>query len=717
VIGQTLSHYKILSKLGEGGMGAVYLAEDTTLDRKVALKVLTDELASDPTHLERFEREAKAIAALDHPNIITIHSVEEVDGVRFLTMGYVEGRTLDEVIPSSGLGLTEVMKVALPLVDALCAAHDRGVTHRDLKPSNVMVTPDGSVKVLDFGLAKLRIMDGEGGEEAATQTLTQQGQVMGTVPYMSPEQLQGRTADHRSDIFSLGVMLYEMVTGARPFRGDSSADLVSSILRDTQTPAATLKTGLPAQLDQILSRCLEKEIFRRYQKVADLRADLKAMKADAQQIEEEQTPSIAVLRFVNMSPDPEQDYFCEGIAEELINGLGRIKNLRVASRTSSFKNWSDDLDIREIGLQMNVTTVLEGSVRKAGNQLRVAAQLINVEDGYRLWSDRFDRTLEDVFAIQDEIAENIVKALEVTLSPRERRAIQNVATQDVEAYDFYLRGRKQFYLMSRRSYEAARQMYQRAIELDPGYSLAYSGIADCCSFLYMYAESTAENRRRAVEASQKALELDPDLGEAHASRGLALSLSEDYEAAEREFEEAIKLNPRLFEAYYFYARSCYARGEYSKAAQLFEQASDVRPEDYQAPVLLVQALIGMGLSAERVRPTLERALEIIEETLEANPADSRALYLGAGAIQDLGDSDKAVVWVRRALALEPDEPWVLYNVACIYSRAGETEQALDCLERSVDQGMGDKAWLAHDTDFDPIRDQPRFAALLERLGN
>jgi len=717
VIGTTISRYKILDKLGEGGMGAVYLAEDTSLDRKVALKVLSDRLADDPTHLERFEREAKAIAAIEHPSIVTIYSVEEADGVRFLTMGYVEGRTLEQVIPSTGMRTEEIERIARPLVDALVAAHGRGIVHRDLKPANVMVTPDGGVKVLDFGLAKLRPEIETEGEEAATQTLTQHGQVMGTVPYMSPEQVQGRPADHRSDIFSLGIILYEMATGSRPFKGETSADTISSILRDTPDSVTQLRVEVPEQLSRIIGRCLEKEVHRRYQSAADLKSDLEQFNSQpaATPAKKDTSPSMAVLPFVDMSPEKDQDYFCEGIAEELINGLARIEHLRVASRTSSFQVGGAGLDIREIGHQLGVSTVLEGSVRKAGEQLRITAQLVNVKDGYRLWTERYDRTMKDVFAIQDEIAEAIVEALRVTLSPRERRAMQQVATRSVEAYDCYLKGRKFFYQMNGRSSEFARQMYQRAIEIDPQYALAYAGIADCHSFLYTYSSSTKENLAGADEASRRALELDPASAEAHASRGLALSVGGKHDEAEKEFQEAIGLDQKLFEAHYFFGRDLLAQGQYAKAAQLFEQAAAVRPEDYQAPMFLSQALHGMGTPLAQLHYLLRQVVENVKTHVQLNPDDARALYLGAGALIEMGEEEQGLRWARRALASDPEEPNVLYNVSCAFAHAGETEEAITLIEKAVAAGFGYKAWLENDTDFEKIREHPRFVALLDSM--
>ena len=424
--------------------------------------------------------------------------------------------------------------------------------------------------------------------------------------------------------------------------------------------------------------------------------------------------SIAVLPFMDMSEKQDQEYFCDGMAEELIDALTRIKDLRVSARTSAFSFKGQQQDIREIGNKLNVATVLEGSVRKAGNRLRISAQLINVADGYHLWSEKYDRELKDVFAIQDEIAGNIVRALRVMLSEREKRALEKVPTTDVEAYDFYLRGRKFFYEFRRKSIGFALQMFTRATQTDPNYALAYAGVADCYSFLYMYWESTDENLLQAEEASWKALELDPDLAEAHVAHGLALSLSKRYEDAEKEFETAIRLNSRLFEAHYFYARTCLVQGKLESAAQLFKTACAVRPEDYQAPLLLAGVYNGLGLE-NKAELAYRQGLEIVKRLLELNPDDARALYLAAAALIRLGERDQGLEWARRALAIDPEDPAILYNVACNYSLSGEIEEAIDCLEKARRAGYASKEWVENDSDLDPLRSHPRFQALLAKM--
>jgi len=716
MIGQTLSHFKILEKLGEGGMGAVYLAEDLELNRQVALKVLPAEMASDPERLSRFKREAKAVAALNHPNIVTIYSVEDSEKGRFISMELVKGRSLEEMIGPQGLPIGQFFKIAVPLADALSAAHQSGVTHRDLKPANIMVSEEGRVKVLDFGLAKLQTVDPSAADpDLPTQALTQEGMVMGTVPYMSPEQVQSKPLDQRTDIFSLGIILYELATGQRPFRGDTSADLISSILRDSPRAVTQVKVDLPNHLGRIVGRCLEKEPARRYQTASELRGELEHLQEEIGKDETDLGSSVAVLPFRNMSPDKDQDYFCEGIAEELINRLGKFQNLRVASRTSAFQFKDAEADIRDIGERLNVGTVLEGSVRKAANQLRIAAQLVKVADGYRLWSDSYDRELEDVFAIQDEIAQSIVDALHVTLSPSEaKQAVKRAVKVDVQAYDFYLKGRNFFYQFRQQGFEFARQMFARAIVIDPSYSRPYAGVADCCSFLYMYFDSSEDNLQEADAASRKAVEIDPGSAEAHASRGLAVSLNQRFDEAKIEFETALRLDPNNYEAHYLYARSLFAQGNLEEAAQRFEKACQVNPEDYNAPQLLAVTYVGLGREADGIE-AFKRSLVVIDRHLELNPDDARAIYLGAGSLCHLGEREKAIKWAEKATTIDPDNPSVLYNVACVYSQLGELERSIDCLEESITTGMGQKEWIENDPDLDPLRDNDRFKTLLTRL--
>ncbi len=425
-------------------------------------------------------------------------------------------------------------------------------------------------------------------------------------------------------------------------------------------------------------------------------------------------PSIAVLSFSDMSAERDQGYFCDGISEEIINNLAHVSGLRIAARTSSFAYKDKSTDIRTIGRELGVSTVLEGSVRKAGSQLRITTQLINVEDGCHLWSARYDRELKDVFAIQDEIARAIAATLKITLTAKESAAIARVPTTNLQSYDYYLRGKQFFYQYRSRGIEFALRMFTQAIELDPSFARAYAGIADCSVFLYMYAGSHAIHREQADSASSKALDLDPDSAEAHASRGLALSLKGEYDEAVRMFESAIRLDPWLFEAYYFYARVAFAQGRLEKTIELYEKASEVNPNDYQAPLLVAQIYSDLG-HQEEAEASRHRGIRIAQARLKVNPDDSRALYMGANGLVALGEIESGLQWARQALEMDPDEPMVLYNVACIQCLAGRSEDALCSLERAVRSGLTQKGWLEHDSNLDPLRGHPRYQALIRLL--
>lgn len=412
-----------------------------------------------------------------------------------------------------------------------------------------------------------------------------------------------------------------------------------------------------------------------------------------------------------MSPGRDQEYFCEGMAEELINALARIEGIQVASRTSSFQFRGSAADIATIGERLRVRTVLEGSLRKAEDRLRITVQLINVADGYHLWSGRFDRRLEDVFAIQEEIATQVAQVLRVILTESERRKLARSPTAQVEAYDLYLKGRQRSHRLSRRGFALARQLFEEAVAIDPGFAAAHAGIADVSAWLYLWWGGKEEDLKRTLEAGRRAVELDPELAEAHVALGNAALLQKNHAEAEREFQAAIRLNSRLFEAYYFYARSCVDQGKLEQAAELFEKAAAVQPEDYQASVILGWIYQKLGRTADQVR-TLRRGLAAAKQQLELYPDDNRARYLAAGAMIVLGDKEEGLEWLRLALEAEPEEPSVLYNAACSYANVGEREKALDCLEKALARGWGDPDWIRQDEDLAPLRNEPRFRKLL-----
>ncbi len=427
-----------------------------------------------------------------------------------------------------------------------------------------------------------------------------------------------------------------------------------------------------------------------------------------------QLPSIAILPFSDMSPNKDQEYFCDGITEEIITNLTQVKGIRVAARASSFVFKSKFEDARSIGRKLGVSTLLEGSVRKAEDQLRITAQLISTEDGCHLWSQHYDRQLRDVFAIQDEISRHIAEILEIKLSPKEEDALGRIPTADLHAYDFYLRGKQFYNQYKKRGIEFALRMFSQAIELDPNYARAYAGTSDCCAFLYLYAGSHASHLEQADQASLKAVELDPESAEAHASRGVALALKASYYEAEAALERSLRLNPRYFEGYFSYARVAFVQGKLEKAVEMYEKAEGAHPQDYQSPLLVAQIYDDMGRTEEAQR-SRRRGVQLVEARLKLNPDEARALYMGANGLVALGECAKGLEWARQAIELDPFDPMLLYNVACIQALAGRVEDALDCLERSIANGLTEKRWLEHDSNLDPVRGHPRFTTLLNTL--
>jgi adenylate cyclase len=421
--------------------------------------------------------------------------------------------------------------------------------------------------------------------------------------------------------------------------------------------------------------------------------------------------SVAVLYFENLSNSKDDEYFRDGMTEDIITELSKIKELQVFPRAAVLGYRDKPVTGPQVGRELNAACVLSGSLRRAGNRLRITAQLIRAQTGHSIWAERYDRELKDVFEVQDEIARSISQALRIKLSPQEEKAIARKQTENPQAYDYYLRGRQYFHQFRRKSFDYARQMFARAIVIDPQYARAYAGVADCCSCIYMYWDSSEDNLNEAEAASRKALELDPELAEAHTAGGLAFALKKNFDQAAKEFEAAIHLNPKLYEAYYFYARTSFQRGDLTKAVELYEQASRINPDDYQAVSLLVAVYHSLGRHAEAAA-TEQRAVRLTEKHIETHPDDARALYLGASILARVGDREKSVDWARRALAIDPDEPSIVYNVACAYALVGRTEDALACLQRIMEHGDFLKNWAAKDSDLDSLRSDPRFQALL-----
>jgi len=739
MIGKTISHYEILEKLGEGGMGVVYKARDTHLDRLVAVKVLPPEKVADPERKRRFIKEAKAASALNHPNIITVHDIAEDAGVDFIVMEFVQGKTLAQSIATKPFSAGEALRHAVQIADALAAAHAKGIVHRDLKPANLMVTQPGLVKVLDFGLAKLTEAGSEG-ELARTLTAeTTAGIVIGTLAYMSPEQAEGKPLDGRSDIFSLGTVLYEMLCGRRAFAGDSGISVLTSILRDEPAPLA----GVPPDLERTVSRCLRKHPQDRYQSAVELKLALEQVRLPRRE-SQASVPSIAVLPFTNLSADKENEYFSDGLAEEIINALTQLPGLRVTARTSSFSFRGKDVDVRKIGAELNVENILEGSVRKAGNRIRVTAQLIDVAGGYHLWSERYDREMTDVFAIQDEIAAAIVNKLRVRLSGD--RPLVKRYTENVEAYNFYLEGRYHMLKVTGESLARSKACYEQALAIDSRYALAYSGLAAYHYWLaHFHFTSPRESLSAAKAAALEALKLDDTLAEAHSLLALVLGyLDFDWAGAERTHLRALELNPGSPDVHHYYGFHCLltlgrldeAIAECQRAVELDPLAPGYRSAlgylfhaDRQFDVALRHHLRAIEIDLSHFIPHLLISFSYLLKGMpdEALAAAERACQLSGGLSDTLenlggmcllaGKPEKA-----REIRKQLDEQLrcggyvARFHLAWISLVSGEIDSAFEWLERGVEE-RDPLVTLLLKTDpyLDDLRSDPRYRALLRKM--
>ena len=709
--GISLGPYVIAEHLGSGGMGDVYRATDPRLGRDVAVKVLN--AAPDADRLARFEREARATALLAHSNILTIFDIGTHDGAPFLVCELLDGETLRERMSHGALDADSALSIGLQLARGVAAAHSLRVVHRDLKPENLVITSSGTLKILDFGLAKLQenpLLE----PEPNTMGMSSPGALIGTPAYMSPEQVRGALVDERSDVFAIGTILYEMLSGRNPFAHLTAAETLAAILHEAPAP---LKNVTPVVAD-LVARCLQKKATDRFQDATNLIDAIEAArqgesKTQSRMPQTDEVRSIAVLPFLDMSAARDQDYLCDGIADELINVLTHVDGLRVTARSSSFQFKSSKADARAVGARLGVDSVLEGGVRKAGDRLRVTVQLVDVADGYQRWSHRFDGTIEDVFHIQDQIAEHVATALRGLLSGREKDALRRPGTE-AAAYEYYLRGRQQMHTLSRTSAFTAKEMFDRAIEIDPNYAPAYAGLAQLHAWENEWWGGGERAADAADEASRKALELAPQLSESHTARAAALAQRGRYDEAAREYEEAIRLNPNSFDAYYYYARASFAAKEIAKSAELFERAGELRPEDFQSPALLAQSLWMMGREDD-ARAANEEGIRRVERWLELDPHNLRALALGATALANQGQAERAFEWMDRAIATAPEDPSIYFNAACVYAKLNRKEEALACLEQTLARGFGKRDWIEQDPDYDSIRDDPRFQAMLDKL--
>ena len=692
--------YRLERELGRGGMATVYLAHDLKHHRPVAIKVLRPELAAS-VGADRFLQEIDISARLAHPHILPLHDSGTAGDLLYYVMPYVAGESLRTWLERERpLSLEQAVKVARDVAEALDHAHRHGVVHRDIKPENILLE-EGHAVVTDFGLATA-LATAEPGQ------LTAAGFAVGTPEYMSPEQAAGeRQLDPRSDVYSLACVVYEMLAGEPPFHGAGARAVMARHVTDPAPPLTTVRPDLGPGVARAVARALAKAAADRHASAGDF---VRALTATDAEPAGPTATGLAVLAFTNMSGSPDAEYLSDGISEEIINALSRLTGVRVASRTSSFAFKGSHDDVRAIGRRLGVGVVLEGSVRRSGDRIRVTAELVSVDDGYQLWAERYDREMQDVFLIQEQIAQSIAQALQVVFDARATGGLHRVRTPDVRAYEYYLRGRQCFHQFRRKSIEFAREMFLRAIAIDGAYAPAHAGAADCSSFLHMYWGGAAADLEQADAASRRALELDPGSSEAHAARGLAVALRGRFDDAEREFLRAIALNPGSFEAHYFYARACFQSGRLERAAELFARAAEVR-EDYQAWFFAAQSYAALHRDADALA-AYRTSLAVTERHLELNPGDARAVTMGAVALCRLGEPAMGLEWIERALTIDPEDAGVSYNAACLYALEGQADRAMACLRDAVRGGFWHRDWARNDPDLDALREDPRFQALL-----
>jgi serine/threonine protein kinase/Flp pilus assembly protein TadD len=733
MIGKRVSHYTIVRPLGSGGMGVVYEAEDTKLGRRVAVKFLPHELARDPQALERFQREARAASALNHPNICTVYAIEQHEGEHFIAMELLEGETLAQRLARQRYDVGDLIDTAIQIADALESAHAKGIVHRDIKPANIFVNQRGQAKILDFGLAKIeqavnRPPSSGAHDEtqvAAPRDLTSAGTAMGTVAYMSPEQARGQLTDARTDLFSVGTVLYQMATGVLPFAGETSAVVFEGILSRTPVPLTQAVPGVPAELERILDKALDKDRTLRYQTANDLKTDLARLKraldsGSRASVGSGETRaaapakggdrSVAVLFFENLSGVKEDEYFRDGITEDIITELSKIKGLRSFSRSTVLGYRDKPVKPTQIGRELSAAYVLAGSLRRAGNRLRINAQLVDTQTDLSVWSERYDRELQDVFEVQDEIARKIAEALRVTLTPQEQADLAAKPTENLQAYDLYLRGKSYARRLMKQDLEFALQMFDNAVALDPGFASAYAAIANVCAQHYYRHGHAPAWMEKAKTASEKAISLAPQLPEASVARAWVLYAGGQNEDAVRVVRHAIERKPDCEGAYFLLGRALFAAGRYQEIADIADAAIQSAGEDYNIYVPIMNALGALG-KTEAVANLAQQRIQALESHLRQVPEDARARTQLAIQYGGRGRLDDAVREINLAMLLRPNEATVLYNAACAFCLVSMKTEALEALRKAWDAGFKDSVWARRDPDLALVHDEPEFARL------
>ena len=728
LIGQSVSHYTVTRKLGSGGMGVVYEAEDSRLGRNVALKFLPPDLAQDASSLERFQREARAASALNHSNICTVYAIEQHGAQHFIVMELLEGQTLLQAMAQRTFTVAELVDVGIQIADALESAHAKGIVHRDIKPANIFVNSRGQVKILDFGLAKVDAGRRGGAHESQLETmvardeLTMPGSTVGTVSYMSPEQARGQLADARTDLFSLGTVLYQMATGTLPFPGDTSAVIYEAILNRDPPKVSAVNPALPPELGRILDKALEKDRNLRYQTATDFKTDLIRLKRDldsgnkrAADVQESRpsgtqktaSKSVAVLYFENLSGVKEDEYLRDGITEDIITELSKIKSLNTYSRPTVLAYRDKPVTPAQIGRELNAAYVLGGSLRRAGSRLRINAQLVDTHTDFPLWSERYDREMKDVFEVQDEIARKIAEALRVTLTPQEQAALSTKPTENLQAYDLYLRGKSYARRLTRQDLEFALQMFENAVAMDPGFALAHAAIAKVCAEYHYNFQRDSTWIGRAMGASQRAVALKPELPEVLIANAWVLYAGNQYDDAVHAARQAIDRKRDCDGAYYLLCRAMFAAGRYQEVVDIADTATEASGDDYNVYVPIMNALGALGKAEALLNMHMRRNVAL-ENHLKPVPEDARARTLLASGYIALGRTEDAVREANLAMALRPNEATVLYNVACVFCNMQKKEEALDALRKAWNAGFKEADWARRDPDLALLHGDPEF---------